>query len=171
MIYKRESCEGVLEATLETVSSVASRFGKAYCYPSQPLILKRLEEYHGIKISRRTLNRVLRWLEDHHYFKRIRRHRADSDGRILFSSTLFKLKKKLFMRLNLLRKWLDRVSPRLRVPVRAQYKFTQKNEISSKGPSSADFLLIKGKDGRAMKYFKATGETLPASGAPVNGIL
>lgn len=129
MIYQRESIEGPLQAVVETISSVCCKHGKAYCYPSQLTILRLVKEYHGIEISRRTLNRVLRWLEDHHYFKRVRRHRAGRDGRILFATTMFVLKKKIFIRLNSIRKWAERVSSPLRVPLRSQYKSLKKNEI------------------------------------------
>ena len=134
MIYKRESIEGTLQVVLETLSSVCAKHGKAYCYPSQETILRLAREYHGVEISLRTLNRVLRWLEDHNYFKRTRRHRAGADGRILFATTLYALKKKLFIRLNSMRKWADRISSPLRVPLRAEYRSTQKIEILKEVP-------------------------------------
>jgi hypothetical protein len=129
MMYQRDSIEGPLQAVAETISSVCSKYGKAYCYPSQLTILRLVKEYHDIDISVRTLNRVLRWLEDHRYFKRTRRHRAGPDGRMLFSTTMYELKKKLFIRLNSIKKWVDRVSSPLRVPLRSQYKSQRKNEI------------------------------------------
>jgi DNA-binding HxlR family transcriptional regulator len=148
MIYQRDSIEGPLQAVAETLGSVCSKYGKAYCYPSQLTIMRLVEEYHDIKISRRTLNRVLRWLEDHGYFKRIRRHREGPDGRILFATTLYMLKKKIFIRLNSIKKWIDRVSSPLRVPLRAQYKSRRKNEISTSATGNVGILLksvIEGK--------------------------
>ena len=147
MIYQRESIEGPLEAVMETISSVCSKHGKAYCYPSQITILRLLKEYHGIDISRRTLNKVLRWLEDHRYFKRTRRHRAGPDGRILFATTLYQLKKKLFIRLNSIKKWADRVSSPLRVQLRAQYKSTQKIEILKEVAPGVEMLLKSPSEG------------------------
>lgn len=140
MIYKRDSIEGPLEAVAETLSSVCSKYGKAYCYPSQLTIMRLVGEYHGIEISRRTLNRVLRWLEDHGYFKRTRRHRAGPDGRILFATTMYELKKKLFIRLNSIKKWVDRVSSPLRVPLRSQYRSRRKNEILSGNCGTVEIL-------------------------------
>ena len=148
MIYKRDSVEGPLQAVAETLSSICSKYGKAYCYPSQMTILRLTSEYHGVEISRRTLNRVLRWLEDHGYFKRTRRHRAGPDGRILFGTTLYELKKKLFIRLNSIKKWADRVSSPLRVPLRSQYKSQRKNEILKNDCGGVEILLkspIEGK--------------------------
>jgi len=149
MIYQRESIEGPLQAVAETISSVCSKYGKAYCYPSQLTILRLVREYHDIDISVRTLNRVLRWLEDHGYFKRIRRHRAGPGGRMLFATTLYELKKKLFIRLNSIKKWADRVSSPLRVPLRAKYRSQRKNEISSAYSGNVEILWKSVLEGRA----------------------
>lgn len=146
-MYKRDSIEGPLQAVAETISSVCSKYGKAYCYPSQLTILRLVKEYHDIDISLRTLNRVLRWLEDHRYFKRTRRHRAGPDGRILFATTMYALKKKLFIRLNSIKKWAERVSLPLRVPLRSKYKSQRKNEISTEASGDVGMVLksvIKG---------------------------
>jgi DNA-binding HxlR family transcriptional regulator len=140
MIYQRDSIEGPLQAVAETLSSVCSKYGKAYCYPSQLTILRLVKDYHDIDISRRTLNRVLRWLEDHGYFKRTRRHRAGSDGKILFATTMYELKKKLFIRLNSIKKWVDRVSSPLRVPLRSQYRSIKKNEIFKNASGNVEIL-------------------------------
>ena len=148
MIYQRDSIEGPLQAVAETLSSVCAKYGKAYCYPSQNTILRLLEEYHDVVISRRTLNRILRWLEDHGYFKRTRRHRAGPNGRMLFGTTMYELKKKIFIRLNLIKKWVDRVTTPLRVPLRSQYRSIKKNEILKEVAGSVEILLksdIKGK--------------------------
>ena len=147
MMYQRDSIEGLLHATMETISSVCSKYGKAYCYPSQLTILRLVKEYHDIDISVRTLNRVLRWLEDHKYFKRTRRHRAGPNGRILFATTMYELKKKLFIRLNSIKKWADRVSSPLRVPLRSKYRSRRKNEISTEASGDVGILwkaAIKG---------------------------
>ena len=146
-MYQRDSIEGPLQAVAETVSSVCSKYGKAYCYPSQLTILRLVKEYHDIDISLRTLNRVLRWLEDHGYFKRTRRHRAGPNGRILFATTMYELKKKLFIRLNSIKKWVDRVSSPLRVPLRSKYKSQRKNEILKEASGDVGMVLksvIKG---------------------------
>ena len=147
-MYQRDSIEGPLQAVAETVSSVCSKYGKAYCYPSQLTILRLVKEYHDVDISLRTLNRVLRWLEDHKYFKRTRRHRAGPDGRILFATTMYELKKKLFIRLNSIKKWADRVSSPLRVPLRSKYISQRKNEIFTEASGDVEMLLnpvIKGR--------------------------
>jgi len=158
MIYRRESIEGPLQAVAETLSSVCSKYGKAYCYPSQLTIMRLVDEYHGIEISRRTLNRILRWLEDHEYFKRTRRHRAGPNGRMLFGTTMYELKKKLFIRLNSIKNWVDRVSAPLRVPLRSQYKSRRKNEISKEASGNVEILWKSDIEGGASPVIS---ETLP----------
>ena len=152
-IYQRDSIESPLHAVAETISSICSKYGKAYCYPSQLTILRLVKEYHEIEISVRTLNRILRWLEDHGYFKRIKRHRAGPNGRILFQTTLYKLKKKLFIRLNSIKKWVDRVSSPLRLPLRSAYKSKRKNEISKNAYGNVEILLKSSIEGKPSPIF------------------
>lgn len=54
---------GELFAVLDTLGGVAQKHGKPYCYPSQRSILGLLDVYHGVQVSRRTLNRWLGELE------------------------------------------------------------------------------------------------------------
>ena len=153
MIYQRDSIESPLQAAAETISSICSKYGKAYCYPSQLTILRLVKEYHDIDISVRTLNRVLRWLEDHKYFKRTRRHRAGPNGRILFATTMYELKKKLFIRLNSIKKWAERVSSPLRVPLRSQYRSREKNEIFTEASGHVEKMWNPDEKGRASPPF------------------
>lgn len=148
MYLKRDSIEGALHAVIETISSVCCKYGKPYSYAGQETIRRLTRERHGIDMCRRTLNYILRWLENHKYIKRIRRHRAGPNGKILFSTTLCFLKKKLFIRLNSIKKWVDRVTVPLRVQVRAQYKSIKKNEIFKEASGDVEILLkspIEGK--------------------------
>jgi len=52
------------------------------------------------------LNYILRYLEDHDYFVRVRRYRKTKDG-IQFLSTLYKFTPKMIGRLKKLFKWVD----------------------------------------------------------------
>ena len=81
---------------LQTLYAVADRYGKLYCYPSQEKLLALLERHHGIKRSRRTLNRWLALLEEEGYFRRIRRLKRGADGGLVFQTTLYRLTKKTF---------------------------------------------------------------------------
>jgi hypothetical protein len=67
---------------------------RVWCYPSQDKLVSLLARYHGIRISRRTLNRWLRELESSGFIRRIRRHRRGEDGRPRFMSTVYVTLKK-----------------------------------------------------------------------------
>jgi hypothetical protein len=78
---------------LHLLYAVLAKYGKTYCTPSQEKILELLKIHYGITISRRTLNRWLAALEGE-YIYRTRRHSRGKDGRILFSTTLYRFSKK-----------------------------------------------------------------------------
>lgn len=63
---------------------------KTYCYPSQDTILKRLEEYYQTKMSKRTLNRILKDMEGKGYICRKRRTTVVK-GQLLFTTTLYRI--------------------------------------------------------------------------------
>ena len=64
-------------------------FNKGYCYPSQETLLKRMKSNTGVDISRRTLNRWLRVIENHGLIVRTRRLKHDARMGMLFKSTLY----------------------------------------------------------------------------------
>ncbi len=140
MIYKRRTSEVLLWAIEDTIVSVCAKYGKAYCYPSQETIGRLLWERHGIKICRRTLNYALLCHERLKSLTRTRQHRTGPDGKILFATTMYTLKKKLFIRLNSMKKWVDRVFPALRVQVRAQHKSLRENEILQNASGDVEIL-------------------------------
>jgi len=108
-------------AILSTVAGVASAYGKRYCYPSQVKILRLLNSWHGVKISRRTLNRRLKVLQNEAFFERVRRIRRGRDGIMIFRSTLYKLGWKLYNYMGSLRKEASRFLSSIRVPFLANH--------------------------------------------------
>ena len=80
----------------QTLIHLSSKYKKKYCYPSQEKILELLRKYHGIGISRRSLNRWLRHLENQGYFRRQRRITPDGEGSYRYKSTLYILGHKMF---------------------------------------------------------------------------
>jgi hypothetical protein len=119
-------CESILVSLL----SVAKKHQKYYCYVSQRRILELLVKYHRMGISRRTLNRDLRWLEDNGYISRLRRIRVDRNGGLVFTSTLYRFKGKLFNWLNSLGSRVRRLFSWFRVPNLAHHQLTQKQASS-----------------------------------------
>lgn len=108
-------------ALMETLAGIAAKHQKAYCYPSQRTILSLLGKFHGLGVSRRTLNRILADLEGCGYFRRVKRHyRSLYDG-MVFRSTLFKLTGKFFKFFGFLARWPQKFAGVIRVPKMAQY--------------------------------------------------
>jgi len=116
------------EAILYALAGVALKYDKGYCYPSQAHILHLVQKWHKISMSRSTLNRILKEMEFEGWFERIRRHRRGPNGKILFGTTLYKLKGKVYKYLGSLREWLGKFFLRFRVPFVGQYK-PPKSEI------------------------------------------
>ena len=79
---------------LMCLHSIANKYGKLYCYPSQKKILELLANYQGEKKSIATLNRWLRSSEDAGFVRRTRRIRRDKKLGMVFQSTLYVITKK-----------------------------------------------------------------------------
>lgn len=62
---------------MQIIAGLSNFYGRNHCIPTQGKILELLRRYTGRVMSRRTLNRHLRALEDSGYVRRIRRHAVD----------------------------------------------------------------------------------------------
>lgn len=80
----------------QTLIYLSSKNGKSYCFPSQTKLLELLEKYYEVAVSRRTLNRCLKYMEEKGFILRRRRITKSVDGRYHFKSTLYLMKKKMF---------------------------------------------------------------------------
>lgn len=120
---------------LETYFAVCQKYEKPYCFQSQKYTLVLLEKYHKITISLRTLNRRLRELEDSGFISRVRRHRAGDHGKIVFNSTLSKLRARAFDWFSRRLMGAARVFSFFRVPKTALYRFK-----TARYPSPVDSL-------------------------------
>ena len=136
-------------AILMTLVGVAKNHNKAYCWVSQHRQLELLAKYHSWNISRRTLNRRLRELEDEGYFIRIRRHMKADDGHLILRSTLYKFCGKLFNWLAGLKRWLVSVFGVYAVPKWAQHNSETESLVSTEAPCSVDILWKSSIKGRA----------------------
>lgn len=80
---------------------VSQKHSKHYCFPSQLKIMELMKVNRTLEISRATLNRYLRIMEDEKFIHRIRRHHRDSELGMVFRSTLYFITKKgLYMLMN-----------------------------------------------------------------------
>ena len=152
-------CESVVISLL----SVAKAHQKKYCFVSQKHIEELLKKYHSLGISNRTLNRDLRWLEDNGYISRLRRIRIGKDGKLVFCSTLYRFKGKLFNWLYLMGNRVKRFFSFFRLPKMADHQLKQKQSISLGAPASVEYLLIKERDGTVSRYEPRSGELVRVS--------
>jgi DNA-binding MarR family transcriptional regulator len=72
-----------------TLYKIMEKNKKDYCFPSQKKILELLDIRQGIKISKATLNRWMRVIEDAGCFVRRRRIKRDPVYGMMFKSTLY----------------------------------------------------------------------------------
>lgn len=79
------------EPILGTLLKIMTKYGKDYCWPSQKKIIELLEKWRGIKISRATLNRWMRAIEDDKFLQRRRRIKRDKALGMVFKSTLYSI--------------------------------------------------------------------------------
>lgn len=136
-------------AILMTLIGVAKCHNKPYCFISQAKQLDLLHRFHSWNISRRTLNRRLRELEDEGYFIRIRRHIKAPDGHLVLRSTLYKFCGKLFNWLYGIKSWIGRVFSVFAVPRWAQYNSKKESKVLSEPLSYVNILWKTPKRGRA----------------------
>lgn len=121
------------EAILMTIKSIGDKRGKHYSWPAQKRLLELLKLCYGIVISRRTLCRDLRWLEDNDFINRLRRHFKNSCGILVLRSTLYFLKRKAYKVFDSLWYWLNKHHHHFAVTKLSQYKQTHSKVSGSFG--------------------------------------
>ena len=136
---------------------VALKHQKRYSWPSQRKILELLDKYNNYKISRRTLNRDFRLLEDSQWFYRTKRRPRNRCGKRVFSSTLFRFSPKLFKWLEKLELRVRRVFTLFRVPKMSHYQAKQKHASCGLHAASVDNGCSAMKVGPLIGQFSDTG--------------
>src|SRR3972149_3881177 len=136
------------EGILLVLGNVCGKYKKNYCYPSQAHILRLLERFYMIYISRRTLNRHLKKLEQRYYFERTQRHVKGPGEKAIFRTTMYKLRASIFNFMNTLEKALKRVLCLRRVPLVAQYDSVKQGRDLSAAPANVEILLKTGIEGK-----------------------
>lgn len=144
--------ESQKEAILMTLIGVAKCHNKPYCFVSQNRQLELIKKFHSWNISRRTLNRRLKELEEEGYFVRVRRHQKAPDGHLLLRSTLYKFCGKLFNWLYGLKRWIGGIFRVFAVPKWAQYNSKEESKVSSDPLSYVNILWKSNKRGRASPF-------------------
>ena len=72
---------------LTSISIVIRKYDGKYCYASQSRFLELLEEFHGIKIKVRALNKHLADLRKEGIIKSIKRSKRESDGTLCLQTS------------------------------------------------------------------------------------
>lgn len=90
----------IMSCTLQTIHALQNKYGKNYCFPSQKKIIDLLEKFHGVVIKRRQLNYILAYLEKEQFIDRKRRLKTSNQGKIIFNTTLYWLKKRAWIYLS-----------------------------------------------------------------------
>jgi len=108
-----------------------------YLYPSQETLLKWLCNQGGLDVSRRTLNRYLRQLQNRQIIGRIRRIKHNKRGGFIFATTLYsigilglqKLHTMGVIAFDELRAWIKNSTPfRSRIPKRPKKGLTPSDQ-------------------------------------------
>ncbi len=77
------------QQVLQVLAETAAYHNKTYCFPNQRTILKSLKIRFGKIMSRRSLCRWTKYLEDAGYIKKQQRHRRGKSGQLELHSTLY----------------------------------------------------------------------------------
>jgi len=83
-----------MQSTINTINYLARANKKDYCYPSQEKMLEILTNFYSVMIRRRQLNYILKFLEKEGFITRRRRLKKSKEGKLVFNTTLYRLKKK-----------------------------------------------------------------------------
>jgi len=78
-------------AILHVLSALGWHYRKTYSYPSQNKICALVAQWHGIVMSRRTLNRRLAEMEKEKSLQRTRRLKKGKTGKLEFYTTLYRI--------------------------------------------------------------------------------
>lgn len=136
------------EGILMVLGGVSCKYGKRYCYPSQAHILRLLERFYLIKISRRTLNRHLKKLEQCHFFSRQRRHISGPGEKMICRTTLYRLGQRLFKLVKTFGRFAGGFARLLGVPLVSQYSLSKRERDLKVACGGVEILLkspIEGK--------------------------
>jgi len=137
----RSGMDAVDIAISSVLMGIGKTYGKKYVIPSQDKILILLKRFHGVRISRRTLNRRLAWLEAKGFIHRTCRHYLTPSDGWRFRSTMYRFKGKLFNQLNSLGKWISGLFRFYRVPSLADHKQLTKLRSASRAFGDVEKVL------------------------------
>lgn len=117
------------QVVLSVYLSLASWVGKGYIFVSQQKTLTLARKWHHTSFSVRTLNRVLRRLENGGYIQRLSRHHRGIKGELICVSTLSFLKGRAWNWAVDLGRFSQKVFSRCRLPKLAEYRHSTADHL------------------------------------------
>ena len=137
----RTGMDAVEIAISSVLMGIGKTYGKKYVVPPQKKILELLWRFHRIRISLRTVNRRLAWLELKGFITRIRRHWHSKTKGWQFRTTLYKFRGKLFNQLDSFGSWISGLFRFYRVPKKAIDKQYHSSRSALKASGDVEILL------------------------------
>lgn len=140
-------------AVLISLGMVGKKHGKRYAFPTQKKLVELVNEFHGFDVSERTLRREVKFLKDERWFDVVRRTRRDKCGKMVFTSNLYKFRKKFFIWLESLEKVGKVLFSHFRRPKKAVNQLHQKHASLRGAAASVDNMLISREEGKAQPEY------------------
>ena len=131
---------GKRDALVLTLAGYSQYFEKAYIFPSQDQIRRQCESRWGEPMSKRTINRQLRVLDDQEYFKRVNRCHFINANDKKFKTTLYKLSGKLFSHVKSLEKRISNLGKFMRCPEWLRRKRQSEKDKAAKSHYRVPFM-------------------------------
>jgi hypothetical protein len=135
---------------------------KRYGVPGIPKLTELVNGFHPFNVSERTIRRDIKELKDSRWIQVIRRTRRDSTGKKVFTTNLYKFRKKFFIWLESLEKLAGDLFSLFHRPKMAVNKVLLKHGSSNPVASSVEKVRFLEKDGSVSVYDRGTGEVLPS---------
>jgi hypothetical protein len=140
-------------AVLVSIAACGKKHGKRYSFPTELKLRDLLRRFHGFDVSERTVRREIKFLKEARWFDVVRRTRRDKSGKRVFTSNLYKFRKKFFIWLESLEKVASALFSHFRRPKKAVNKVLQKHASLRRAAASVDKVLISSIEGRAHPGF------------------
>lgn len=157
-------------AVIIAIAKVSKKHKKFYGFPTQKKLQGLVNEYHGFDVSERTIRRDVKELKDDRFLDVTRRTRKDVGEKRVFTSNLYKLKKKAFIWLDSLGKLSDDLFKHFHRPKMANNQLLQKRASSLALASSVIKRRAVGKDGFVYEYDGVKWDLIGVPNEPVRGI-
>jgi hypothetical protein len=123
-------------ASLIGIAMTGKKHGKRYSIVGQKRLTELVNQYHPFCVSERSVRRDIKELKDSNWFSVTRRTRPNGCGKRVFTSNMYKFKKKFFIWLESLEGLAGHLFSFFRRPIKAVNKLPKKPASCSSRPAS-----------------------------------